>query len=77
MTFVNVLNTSQNAMCALAGVLLFREPLTSPLVIGCGLTIVGLLLVDSGKKPAKESSVESDPAPIERSPDHDSAEELA
>lgn len=50
-TFVNVLSTTQNAMCALAGVMLFHEPLTTPLVIGCGLTVVGLLLVDSGRKP--------------------------
>jgi len=75
-TFVNVLNTSQNAMCALAGVLLFHEPLTSPLVIGCGLTIVGLLLVDSGKKPVMETSTEGSASPVELSPDHDAAEEL-
>lgn len=56
-TFVNVLNTSQNAMCALAGVVIFHEPLTRPLVIGCGLTIVGLLLVDSGKKPDQEQAI--------------------
>jgi len=48
-TFLNILNGSQNAMCAIGGVLLFQEPLTRPLIIGCGLTIVGILLVDSGK----------------------------
>jgi drug/metabolite transporter, DME family len=58
-TFVNVLNTSQNAMCAIAGVVIFSEPLTTPLVIGCGLTIVGLLMVDSGKKPDQDQAMVS------------------
>lgn len=66
-TFVNVLNTSQNALCAIAGVLLFREPLTAPLVIGCGLTIVGLLLVDGGKRPLKEDAA-ADRAPLTDEP---------
>lgn len=48
-TFVNILNASQNAMCAVAGVLMFHEPLTSPLVGGCLVTIIGILLVDRGK----------------------------
>lgn len=48
-TFLNILNASQNAMCAIGGVLLFAEPMTWPLVIGCGLTIFGILLVDRGK----------------------------
>ena len=56
-TFVNVLNTSQNAMCAIAGVLIFSEPLTTPLAIGCGLTIFGLLMVDGGKKPDQEQAI--------------------
>ena len=52
-TFVNVLNASQNAMCAAAGVLMFQEPNTTPLMVGCGLTIVGLLIVDGGKASKK------------------------
>ena len=48
-TFVNVLNASQNAMCAAAGVWLFSEPSTTPLMIGCGLTIIGLLLIDGAR----------------------------
>jgi drug/metabolite transporter (DMT)-like permease len=48
--FVNVLNASQNAMCAAAGVWLFSEPSTVPLIIGCSLTIFGLLLIDGGKR---------------------------
>ena len=49
-TFLNILNASQNAMCAIGGVLLFAEPTTWPLIIGCGLTIFGILLVDRGKQ---------------------------
>ncbi|MGZ0169897.1 MAG: DMT family transporter [Planctomycetales bacterium] len=48
-TFLNILNASQNAMCAIGGVLLFYEPLTWPLIIGCTLTMFGILLVDRGK----------------------------
>lgn len=48
-TFLNILNASQNAMCALGGVILFAEPMTWPLIIGCGLTICGILLVDRGR----------------------------
>lgn len=48
-TFLNILNASQNAMCAIGGVILFAEPMTWPLIIGCGLTICGILLVDRGR----------------------------
>jgi drug/metabolite transporter, DME family len=48
-TFLNILNASQNAMCAIGGVLLFQEPLTWPLIGGCALTMFGILLVDRGK----------------------------
>lgn len=48
-TFLNILNASQNAMCAVGGVLLFAEPVTGPLVTGCLLTILGILLVDRGR----------------------------
>jgi drug/metabolite transporter, DME family len=59
-TFVNILNASQNAMCALAGVLLFSEPSTTPLIVGCVLTILGLLLIDGGKRGTDNSSPEAD-----------------
>lgn len=49
-TYTNVLNASQNAICALAGVMLFHEPLTLPLIAGCVLTMVGLVVIDNGKK---------------------------
>jgi len=41
--FVNGLNASQTAMAAVAGVLLFGEPLTLAMVTGSALTILGLL----------------------------------
>lgn len=43
---VNVINASQNAMCAAAGVLLFAEPSSAPMIAGIGLSVVGLLLLD-------------------------------
>lgn len=43
---VNLINASQAAMCALGGVLIYRESLTAALVIGTLLTIVGLVLMD-------------------------------
>ena len=42
---VNLLNASQAAMCAAAGVLLFDEPLTVWLAVGTGLTVAGLVLL--------------------------------
>jgi DME family drug/metabolite transporter len=47
---VNLLNATQNAICALGGVWLFAEPFTIPLMIGCGLTIGGILLMDHRKQ---------------------------
>lgn len=42
----NVLNASQVAMCALAGMLLFAEPAQATLVGGVLLTIVGMVFLD-------------------------------
>ncbi|MBA3314528.1 MAG: DMT family transporter [Planctomycetota bacterium] len=42
---VNLLNASQAAMCAIGGVLVYREPLTAALIGGTLLTIVGLTLM--------------------------------
>ena len=42
----NMLNASQVAMAAVAGMALFNEPLTPWLAIGVGLTIVGIVLFD-------------------------------
>ena len=56
----NVLNASQVAMAALAGIFLFAEPLTPWLTLGVVLTICGIILV----KPASKSGVETVPAGI-------------
>lgn len=40
--YVNVVNASQTALAAVAGVLFFREPTTFALVAGIGLMIVGI-----------------------------------
>ena len=42
---VNLINASQVAMAAVAGVMLFAEPVTTPLVIGILLTFVGLMIL--------------------------------
>lgn len=46
-TRANILNASQVAMCAVGGVIVFSEPVTAPLVLGCLLTVTGILLVDN------------------------------
>jgi DME family drug/metabolite transporter len=55
MVQVNVLNASQIALAALAGVIFFHEEVTAYLLGGVGLTIVGLLLIDRGS-PARTAS---------------------
>jgi drug/metabolite transporter (DMT)-like permease len=47
--FVNTLNASQSAMSAVAGVLIFGEPLSWELTCGLSMTIAGLFLM-RGKK---------------------------
>lgn len=42
---VNLINASQVAMAAVAGVLLFAEPITGTLVVGIGLTLAGLAIL--------------------------------
>ncbi|QDT08697.1 DMT family transporter [Planctomycetes bacterium K23_9] len=50
---VNLINASQVAMAATAGVILFAEPITWPLLTGIALTFVGLAILASRKaKPA-------------------------
>jgi drug/metabolite transporter (DMT)-like permease len=44
---VNALNATQAAMAAIAGVLIFHEPLSTALGVGIVLTAVGLLLMDA------------------------------
>jgi DME family drug/metabolite transporter len=45
-TLVNVVNASQNAMCAVIAVAVYSEPVSTPLILGIGLSIVGLLALD-------------------------------
>jgi drug/metabolite transporter (DMT)-like permease len=45
--YFNALNATQATMAAIAGVLLFGEPLSPALATGIALTIAGLLLVRS------------------------------
>jgi multidrug transporter EmrE-like cation transporter len=40
-----LINASQVAMAAVAGVILFAEPVTASLVIGIALTIAGLMIL--------------------------------
>ncbi len=42
---LNVINASQNAMCAIGAVLLFHEQLSGLALLGIGLTIAGLMTV--------------------------------
>ena len=51
---VNLINASQVAMAATAGVILFAEPITWPLLIGIVLTFVGLMVLASRRRPATE-----------------------
>lgn len=44
--YVNVINASQTAMAAIAGVLYFHEPSTTALYGGVGLMTTGILLMD-------------------------------
>ncbi len=46
---VNLINASQVAMAAIAGVILFAEPITTSLIIGIVLTFVGLAILADRK----------------------------
>lgn len=47
----NALSTLQTAISAAGGVLIFAEPLTGRLLLGLGLTIVGVVLAQAGRRP--------------------------
>ncbi len=49
---VNLINASQVAMAAAAGIVLFAEPITSSLVLGIALTFVGLGIL-AGRRPPR------------------------
>ncbi len=47
---VNLINASQVAMAAVAGVMIFSEPVTNSLLAGIALTFLGLLILAIGRK---------------------------
>jgi drug/metabolite transporter (DMT)-like permease len=49
--FVNVLSASQTALAAMAGVILFREPVTWSLLAGVALTVGGLTMAHARAAP--------------------------
>jgi drug/metabolite transporter (DMT)-like permease len=49
---VNLINASQVAMAAAAGIVLFAEPVTSSLVLGIALTFAGLGIL-AGRRPQR------------------------
>ena len=53
---VNLINASQVAMAAIAGVLLFAEPITSSLIMGLALTILGLVILGYRTRTTESSS---------------------
>ena len=63
----NLLNASQTAMCALAGILIFHERMTLLSAIGIGLTIAGLTLLGVRRKKsvATDHSIATEMSPEE------------
>ena len=49
---VNLINASQVAMAAVAGVILFAEPVTAMLILGITLTLLGLMILAKGRNQA-------------------------
>jgi drug/metabolite transporter (DMT)-like permease len=60
----NVLNASQVAMAAVAGLLLFAEQPSPQLVLGICLTIVGMLLIDRPNHESVPDAAESNETPV-------------
>lgn len=63
---VNLLNVTQVAMAAVAGVVIFQERVTQSMVIGVSLTIIGLLVLGKRKTPRGEPLAAS---PVDESED--------
>ncbi|MBD3674308.1 MAG: DMT family transporter [Planctomycetaceae bacterium] len=55
----NLLNASQTAMCALAGILIFNERMTPLTAVGIGLTIAGLTLLGARRKKTLRRELET------------------
>lgn len=71
---VNLLNASQVAMAAMAGVILFGEQPSTAMFVGCVLTAVGMVLVQGHTKdPAlerlEEEAAQSIEPPVEQAPE--------
>ncbi len=61
--YVNVLNASQVAMAAVAGMMIFHEPFNRWLILGVALTILGVVLIEkSGVRPTVVSRPTVQPA---------------
>lgn len=57
---VNLINASQVAMAAVAGIVLFSEPITASLLIGIALTFVGLaILAGHRKRPTPAQAIDT------------------
>jgi drug/metabolite transporter (DMT)-like permease len=56
--YVNALNATQATLAALAGVLIFREKLSPWLIVGIGLTIVGLMALAQAHRAMRKIEVE-------------------
>lgn len=56
--YVNALNATQAAMAFLVGALVFWEPITASMIVGLGLTVLGLVLM-RGKRNANEPPAEA------------------
>lgn len=61
---VNLLNATQAAMAAAAGVLLFGELWTIPLVCGLGLTVFGLMILGTGRRAPRARRLGTIPAAV-------------
>ena len=64
--FVNALNASQTAMAAIAGVTMFHEPLSVPMVSGVLLTAIGLLLMRNRR--STRTTTDEPPEPLTAAP---------
>ena len=53
---VNLINASQVAMAAAAGVIIFAEPITKSLIAGIALTFLGLSILAMGRKKKQSKS---------------------
>jgi drug/metabolite transporter, DME family len=67
---VNAVSASQSALAAMAGVAIFGESLTASLISGVTLTILGLALVDRGRK-IHIAPIDSDPQSATRAEEED------